>query len=302
MSKLIVSFSGGETSAYMTHWLVNRGGAKELGFNDVAVIFANTGQEREETLEFINQCDKRFNFNTHWIEVDVNPTLGGRSESTKVDFLTADRKGKVFEDVIKKYGLPNRAYPHCSRMLKAQPIEAYARSTLGWKGHSTAIGIRTDEIDRMSVATKQRRLIYPLISAHPMTKIAVNTWWNKQSFRLKLKQYQGNCKWCWKKSSRKLITLLREDKTLFDFPRRMEKEYSKVGPEFDPKRRRDGKKVDPEYRRVLFNSNKSFGDLERKSEEVGAAFVPADDEMQVFDPDLDFGSSCEESCEVYGDD
>jgi hypothetical protein len=32
------------------------------------VVFANTGQEREETLEFVKQCDDHFGFGTVWIE------------------------------------------------------------------------------------------------------------------------------------------------------------------------------------------------------------------------------------------
>lgn len=49
MSKQIVcSFSGGETSAYMAIKLKEKN-------PDTAFVFANTGEENEETLEFVDK-------------------------------------------------------------------------------------------------------------------------------------------------------------------------------------------------------------------------------------------------------
>lgn len=59
-NNLVISFSGGRTSAYMTKYLLDNY-AEKYNFY---VVFANTGQEHEKTLEFINNCDKHFNFNT----------------------------------------------------------------------------------------------------------------------------------------------------------------------------------------------------------------------------------------------
>ena len=53
---IVISFSGGRTSAFMAAF------CKEYYKDDnVLVIFANTGREREETLEFVDKCDKHFN-------------------------------------------------------------------------------------------------------------------------------------------------------------------------------------------------------------------------------------------------
>lgn len=44
MRNLVISFSGGETSAYMTHLLLSK---YRVWYREVVVVFANTGQEME---------------------------------------------------------------------------------------------------------------------------------------------------------------------------------------------------------------------------------------------------------------
>ena len=300
--KLIVSFSGGETSAYMTDWLINRGGAEQLHCSDVCVVFANTGQESEATLEFVRRCDTDLGFRTVWLEADINPVLNGRSSFTVVDYKSADRDGVVFEAMVRKLGLPNRQFKHCSRILKAVSIEVYARHGLGWSGHYTAIGIRVDETDRISLAARKRRLLYPLINIHPKTKAQISSWWRDQSFRLELEQWAGNCKWCCKKSYRKLVAVYRKDPSAFDFPKMLERKYARVGPEFDPTRRRDGSAPPIGYYRTMFARSKPASYIEELSKELGDSFVLPTDEMQVFDDEIDAAGGCGDSCEVYSDD
>ena len=67
--------------------------------------FANTGQEHEKTLEFINNCDMHFGFNTVWIEAVTHPNKKKASTAKVVNFETASRKGEPF-GVISKYGIP----------------------------------------------------------------------------------------------------------------------------------------------------------------------------------------------------
>ena len=52
----IINFSGGRTSAYMTKRLIDEGG-------EYLVTFQNTGKEMPQTLDFINECDKRWGLN-----------------------------------------------------------------------------------------------------------------------------------------------------------------------------------------------------------------------------------------------
>jgi len=295
--RLLISFSGGETSAYMTKLILDEYCDR---YDEVAVVFANTGQENEQTLEFVKRCDEAFGFNTVWIEAVVHH--GSRRSPTHkiVTYETADRTGQPFEEMIKKYGIPNKRYAHCTRSLKYYPITSYVRS-LGWKANTydTAIGIRIDEIDRMTTDSRKVGIVYPLISWQPTTKPQINSWWAKQPFRLPLKGYQGNCKWCWKKSLRKHLTIMSEMPEAYEFPARMEAQYSYVGPEFDKAVRH--KPLPENYRRVFFRENRSTEDIKRIYEEKKGQFIPANDDAQVFDETLDVGGGCSESCEVYTD-
>jgi hypothetical protein len=288
---LIISFSGGETSAFMTAYLLY---VARHNYGKVYVIFANTGEEREETLEFVRDCDVNFGFNTIWIESVVNPEPRKGPGFRVVNFDTASRNGEPFEAFIKKYGIPNMKFKGCTRVLKRQPIEAFARAIgLRPKSYKMAIGIRADEIDRMRT-DNSIDFIYPLIQDIPVTKININTWWARAPFRLKLKGYEGNCKWCWKKSFRKHYTLLSEHPEFYNFPERMENLYGRVGPEFSKPT------VPDNYSRKFFRGNVSTAELRQlaKTKE----FTPAQDDHVIFDEELDVGAGCEETCEVFGDD
>lgn len=224
--RLLVSFSGGETSAYMAQWLWNH----KRNEYDMIFVFANTGEENEQTLEFVQKCSDHFGFPVTWVEAVVDAKRGKGVRHKVVDYSNASRKGQPFESVISKYGIPNSATPHCTRDLKQGPINSYARS-IGWSEWYTAIGIRIDEIDRINTNRKGLMIMYPLIEFIPMTKPKINFWWSQQPFRLELKGYQGNCKTCWKKSDRKLIQIAKETPSAFDFTLRMESKYGNFIPE-----------------------------------------------------------------------
>jgi hypothetical protein len=297
--KVLVSFSGGETSAYMAQWLwTHKRDEYEMIF-----VFANTGEENEETLIFTQKCAQHFGFPLVWIEGVFNKTKGIGTTHRVVDFNTASRKGEPFEAHCSTYGIPNIANPQCSRELKGAPIISYARS-LGWKKYYTAIGIRNDEIDRVSVQRKKNRLIYPLIEEIPTTKPEINLYWRDMPFRLNLKGYQGNCKWCWKKSLPKLIRIAKDRPEDFDFPKRMEKEYANYIPEHRKQAHiKAGKKI---YTGItFFTNNLSANDILEMSKTADP--IIRDDSKNyniqtrlLFDED-----DGNESCEVFsncGDD
>ena len=285
--RLFISFSGGETSAYMTYLLLTRW---KNQFDEVVVLFANTGEENEETLIFVNRCDKYFNFKTVWVEAVVHSEQGVGTTHKIVNFETASRKGEPYEVFIKKFGIPNHSFPSCTRELKLRPMQSYIK-LLGWKNgtYDTAIGIRVDEARRRSKNHKENRIIYPLLDSQPTTKPQINSFWDKQPFRLELTGYQGNCKWCWKKSFRKLLTIMDESPRVFDFPERMEKECGKIGPEFKTKKSDD-------YHRVFFRGDLSVEGLKEMYKKEKDTLDRAADDSLDFEPESSNG--CSESCEI----
>jgi len=290
IKRLVISFSGGETSALMTRLLLTKWRDR---FNEAVVLFANTGQENEQTLEFVDQCDKVFGFNTVWLEADVNPEPGKGTGHRVVSFETASRAGEPFEAMIKKFGIPNSKFFGCTRELKKRPIDSYVRG-LGWgvKARHVAVGIRADESGRRSPRAEADRLIYPLLDWAPTTKPQVNSFWQKQPFRLNLAGYQGNCRTCWKKSFRKLLTVMDDDPAAFDFFERMECNYGLVGPEF-------AKKNVPGYRRTFFRGNLGVADL--RTMHAAGGWERAENDAVVYanaPVGLDLDSGCVESCEV----
>jgi hypothetical protein len=283
--RLAISFSGGRTSAYMTKLLLDA--AKGTGVEPV-VIFANTGQEHPATLRFVRSCDEEFGFNTVWLEADVDPERGRGTSFEVVEYETAARNGEPFEAVIAKYGIPNQNFPHCTRETKERPITAYLRS-LGWRAGSykIAIGIRADESDRQSPSARERGIIYPLIRAG-IRKSDVLTWWSRQAFDLNLEEHQGNCKACWKKSLRKLLTIAEEDPSAFDWVRRMEEKYPDAGP------------GDMDRPRRFFRGHRTADDIIALAREPFKPYRP-DTELQIEMDMLDLGGGCGDSCEVFTD-
>lgn len=219
--KLLIAFSGGETSAFMAQWLWKH---KQDEY-DMLFAFANTGVENEETLNFVHKCEVEFGINVNWLEAIIDQEKGKGTRHKIVDYKTASRNGEPFEELIKKYGLPNQHRFHCTRELKNNTLISFAKSVWGKEKYYLAIGIRVDEFDRMNDKFKELRIVYPLISEIPMTKPKINFWWKQQPFRLKLKGYQGNCVTCYKKSDKKLFQIAKENPTAFDFFDRMEQEY-----------------------------------------------------------------------------
>jgi 3'-phosphoadenosine 5'-phosphosulfate sulfotransferase (PAPS reductase)/FAD synthetase len=240
--KLLIEFSGGRSSGFMTRMLLSFYREKY----EMVVCFANTGEENEETLQFVNNCDKNFGFKTVWLEA----VFGEKNKPTtfkEVTFETATRGAGLFENMCAKYGLPNVNYKHCTRELKLHPIHAYVKS-LGWvrKEYKTAIGIRVDEPRRYKkeinktpelfneIALKEKKecwqkVVHPMVTMFPVTKVDVSDWWEDQSFNLDLENHQGNCKWCYKKSMKKHMMLMNEDISQFNAPMMLEQKYGKVG-------------------------------------------------------------------------
>lgn len=274
---LIISFSGGRTSGYLTKMLLDA-----ADYENIYVVFANTGQEHPKTLEFVHNCDKHFGFNTTWIEAVIQEGKGNGTRHRVVDYATASRDGGPFEDVIRKYGMPFTKSPHCTREMKRYPIMDYIRSLDLKRGdYHMAIGIRADEVDRMSPKAEYDGIIYPLVKAN-VKKIDVLKWWAQQDFDLEIPEHMGNCVWCWKKSFKKLVTVMDEMPEAFDFPRRMEREYARNGAVAN--------KLQKDLR--FFRGWKSVDDIEQMLRSGYETFT---------DPWFEQTNGCSDSCEVFTD-
>lgn len=272
--KMNISFSGGRTSGYMTKLLIDNWSDKY----DFIVTFANTGLEHPKTLEFVHNCDKHFGFNTVWLEGVIHHGEKRATTHNVVSYETACRDGILFEEFIKKYGIPNTAFLGCTRELKRNVMESYLISLgLGRSDIPLAIGIRADEKRRVSVNALDRKIIYPLVDVWPCDKQDVLDWWEDQPFDLGIDEFEGNCLGCYKKSIKKHFMQIERDPTVFDFHRRMESLYRNVGPQ--------------RGERVFFRNNMSTDDLFAAYAENGGNF------RRIHDVEISGG--CSESCEVY---
>lgn len=306
--RLVNSFSFGETSAYMTYRNL-RDPATHRRYDDVVTVVANTTRERREALEFGRRCDTELGFNSVWVEAVTYPDEAKACGHRVVTHETARANGEAFEEMIAKYGIPNPQYIHCTRELKLNPIRSYVENELGWErgSYHTSLGIRADEIDRMSEVAMANGVIYPLIKLG-IKKPHINEWWSKQRFRLNLKGYQGNCRGCFKKSWRKIFTLIQEDAGEYDWNREIEAKYGLVGGEFNKEPGPGQRPLAADYRRVFFRQNLSVDDVMALYEQVKGQFVPAEDDAlelpqpDFFPVDLDIPNACgDESCEPWAD-
>jgi hypothetical protein len=288
---LLVSFSGGETSAFMAQWLKNH--YREFGYENIVFVFANTGIERNQTLDFAERCDIKFGLKLNWVEALVYLDERKGTGYTITDFEHATRNthwrhrdDTPFEMIIRKYGIPNQAFPHCTRELKQAPIKTFGKVYFNGEKYDTAIGIRIDEADRMNEKAKEMGFIYPLISRNmiPYSKPMVNFYWRSMPFRLELKGYQGNCATCWKKADKKLYQTAKEDIEYFEFMAEMERKYPRVGNEFTK---------DPNApNRVFFRNHRSTLQILEEAKNWNGK-IKNDADEYTYQLDLLGGESCE---------
>lgn len=295
--KILLSFSGGRTSAVMTKLCFE----KYQETHDIKIVFANTGQEHPKTLEFVDKCDKHFGWNVVWLEAVVDPRPRKGITSKVVTYETVCRDLSIFEEMCSKYGLPMTGWGNCTRDLKEYPIKHYVKKALGWDDYWTAIGIRVDEVDRVNSNHRKNRFLYPLVDAgwrKEDVKAECATW----PFDLELPgEHWGNCTWCWKKSLRKLMTLAQEDVSIFNGPMKLDLKYRFSGAQ----KIVNGQPDLPNGRR-MFRGMKSTGDVIHEARTRDFKPYADKDEAQLmsmasYDVELDTGSACGDSCEIGSD-
>ncbi|APD92421.1 hypothetical protein BM525_21420 (plasmid) [Alteromonas mediterranea] len=285
---LFISYSGGRTSAYMVEKLLEEYSDQHF----FIILFSNTGQEHDKTLEFVHKCDQRwqerYGVKVIWLEAIVHPEKGMGTRHRIVSYETATRFSDIgdetpFAQVIAKYGLPGPASPQiCTRELKGAVMRSYTRDYE--KANKikcyTAIGMRADEPKRiMSEADRARyRVVYPLYHWFPTEKADVLDYWEDQEFDLEIPEHYGNCVSCWKKSKAKHIRLVKEHPEFYRFFKRMEGLHENTNNKegYAPRR--------------FFREERTVDDLFKLAERIPINVLPPTDEEEV--------GGCNESCEA----
>jgi hypothetical protein len=290
--RLAVSFSGGRSSAVMVDQILGKWGNDR----DISITFANTGREESATLDFVHAVDLNLcrprGHRVVWLEA-VTRGPGKGPAAAEVTYETASRNGEPFEAAIAKHGIPCKTHPNCTGRLKVEPMAWWYRHVKEWMPgtYDTAIGIRADEIDRVSSTREKKRLIYPLADWGFRKRDVIN-YMSRFPWDLQLPgEHWGNCDCCWKKSLRKLMTRAKEDPHVFSWWGRMERKYGTVN-------RGDGEQEEP---RVFFREKRSAQDILALA--MTEDFQPWEDARDniPFDAWWDLGSGCGESCEIGAD-
>lgn len=90
--------------------------------HNIINVMANTSKERIESLEFMNECDKYFGLNLIWMESVFLPMGDGTDYKLK-KYSELSINGEVYEQGIKKFGIPSNANKWCNKDLKYRPMK-----------------------------------------------------------------------------------------------------------------------------------------------------------------------------------
>ena len=122
-----ISLSGGRTSAYMLHHILEANGSLP---ERVQVLFANTGREMPQTIDFVQELASRWGVYVTWLEYDrVDNKVGYKV----VNHNSCSMNGEPFEKLVEsKQYLPNVMMRFCTEELKVRTMKRYLVNELGW--------------------------------------------------------------------------------------------------------------------------------------------------------------------------
>ena len=224
-----ISFSGGRTSAFMLYKILEAHG----GLPDyVKVIFANTGKEMPQTLDFVQRCSDEWGVEIVWLELS-EITMSRRGEDAQsslayrvVDHTTASREGEPFRLLLNESPtIPNAVARMCTKNLKTRVMRFYCDDQGMQRGCLTYIGIRGDEQRRALKLHRQKSegfLCELPLYVDGITVADVGNFWNKQNFDLELPNNNGvtdwgNCDLCFLKGRRKRMSIIQARPELADW-------------------------------------------------------------------------------------
>lgn len=213
----IINVSGGRTSALMLRRILDAHGGRLP--DDVHAVFANTGKERPETLDFVRDLSERWGVDLRWIE---RAPGGGFREVTHE---TASRDGEPLATLFRERKfIPNGVMRFCTVAAKIEPANAFMRAR-EYEHWTSVLGLRFDEPHRVAKARgpvyDEVDVVCPLHSAR-VTKVDVMAYWQTQPFDLALRPWEGNCDGCFLKSASILERVERDHPGTLDWWRAQE--------------------------------------------------------------------------------
>jgi 3'-phosphoadenosine 5'-phosphosulfate sulfotransferase (PAPS reductase)/FAD synthetase len=221
----LVSFSGGRTSGYMLKKIIeaHKGTLPE----DVYVVFANTGKEMPQTLDFVKDCADKWDCYIYWLELEISnerPIY----RTKEVSYETASRNGEPFSALIERRNmLPNPVMRMCTQELKMNVMKRFMKQK-GHKEWTNVVGLRYDEPMRVAKQNRQNDnninswdSVCPLYT-NKVTIQDVFNFWQKNNFDLKLtnnngKTLAGNCDLCYLKGRKTLTKIIKEKPDLAEW-------------------------------------------------------------------------------------
>lgn len=202
-SPALISFSGGRTSAFMLHQILDAHDG--VLPDDVVVAFANTGKEREETLRFVHECGARWGVEVHWLEFVTDlASVGPGGRFVEVGYNSASRAGEPLNRLIerKKALFSTVRGRWCTKHCKVLVLQDFMRAAYGLEvgAYTELIGFRADERDRVYELPRKpgnanSLLAFPLAESG-VRRPDVDAFWAAQPFDLGLLRGMGNCDHC----------------------------------------------------------------------------------------------------------
>lgn len=282
----LVTFSGGRTSGYMLRKILDAN--NNTLPKDMFICFANTGKEMPQTLDFVRDCQEKWNVKVHWLELDVydeKPIY----RTKEVNYETASRNGEPFEQLInRRKVIPNVFQRFCTQELKVNVFKRFMKSK-GFNEWTTVLGLRADEPSRVA---KQKQANstgknnfenYMPLYEDEITKHDVINFWKNNEFDLKLsvidnQTVAGNCDLCFLKGTKIKLQIIKEKPELADWWIEKEKQNVKFA-----EKRDDKKFTEIEKRFFHFNKQISYVELVEKSKEDAKQFdMFPDDSISCF--------------------
>ena len=215
---VLISFSGGRTSGFMLHEILKANGSLP---KRARVVFANTGREMPETLDFVQECSDRWSVPITWLEYSRQ---NNKVTFEVVNHNSASRNGQPLEKVIRaKRYLPNIMSRFCTQETKVRTIKRYLVS-LGWTRWANTVGIRADESHRVKPSSDNRWVNWFPLADVGATTYDVMSFWRSQPFDLRVIKGGGNCDGCFLKSEATLAAMHREHPERMEWWANFEKE------------------------------------------------------------------------------